>query len=383
MANNILNKLSQALLGNAVQEASQQNVQQAYPQQAQEFLKTLPQQDYMQRIYNTPIQERLSNDQINEAFMQGRNLGIPQLAQKQQELGIRIPKTGEEIDLAMTGDFNKYPALEITTSTPQRQGGVINDILSGYKENYNNKFNVNNLGQGNNAATMLGEGLGTLGRFADSSLGRGALTALAIKALGGDNSDMLNYGLQASVARQNAKLADDIYRQQLANQGIETSDYRGNITDDVYKNVSTNAYRYQRNKMQQDIADAKDKTSRVKMILDGYNKNIFTADDVKAMLEQYGYDINDLNISNATRSQNLKEKLEPAKLEVQKQKANTSATRVANSYALGKEKNAIAKEKIKSKQSEKPVIKLENNTNTKDSNKQTKTKTTQHKTNAF
>ena len=123
----------------------------------------------------------------------------------------------------------------LTQVTPDRQGGILPDMARGYRENYNTGFNVNNIGQNKGWATRLGEGLGTVGRFIDSPLGRGLLAYGLNSALGYDNS--LQEGLTAAVGRQNAKAANDLYRQQLEAQGIDTSNIGGNLTSDMYRQL--------------------------------------------------------------------------------------------------------------------------------------------------
>ena len=134
------------------------------------------------------------------------------------------------------------PAVNITASANPRVGGIIPDMLSGYKDNYATGFAApnwqdNTLPDGRNKgfAYRLGEGLGTVGRIVDSPLGRGLLAAGLNSALGYDNS--LQEGLTAAVGRQNAQTADKIYRQQLADQGIDTSNIGGNLTSDIYKQI--------------------------------------------------------------------------------------------------------------------------------------------------
>lgn len=151
----------------------------------------------------------------------------------------------DSIDLSGIDTNNPYftenmgleePQVKMVSQvTPQRQGGILPDMARGYQENYNNGFNVNNIGQNKGWAQRIGEGLGTVGRFIDSPLGRGLLAAGLNSALGYDNS--LQEGLTAAVGRQNAQTADKIYRQQLEAQGIDTSDVRGNINSDIYRQI--------------------------------------------------------------------------------------------------------------------------------------------------
>lgn len=120
------------------------------------------------------------------------------------------------------------------SKTP-RQGGFLNDIANGYRENYYQPFNINNLGQNKGWGTRLGEGFGTLGRFVDSSLGRGILAA-GLSAATGYGEPLEELAI-ATVGRQRAKTADRLYRDQLKAQGINTDDIKGNITPEIYRNI--------------------------------------------------------------------------------------------------------------------------------------------------
>ena len=94
-------------------------------------------------------------------------------------------------------------------------------------------------------AYRLGEGLGSVGRFIDSPIGRGLMAAGLNNALGYDNS--LQEGLTAAIGRQNAQTADRVYRNQLKQMGFgedELNNIRGNITSDMYKNIVSNAYKF-------------------------------------------------------------------------------------------------------------------------------------------
>lgn len=217
-----------------------------YPTELQEYLDDMENQQYVKDLLNRPAQERMSLDQIKEGFTQGLNFGSQDMANDQKKLNINTPQTGEEIDLARTGQFNTYPTQSTIVAGP-RQGGLFNDLAKGYNDNYYNKFSPENLApqQNKGFATRLGEGLGTLGRFVDSPLGRGLLAAGLNKAMGYDNS--LQEGLTAYVGRQNNQTADRIYRNQLKQMGYSDEDLsqiKGNLTSDIYKNLISNMYKF-------------------------------------------------------------------------------------------------------------------------------------------
>ena len=149
--------------------------------------------------------------------------------------------------------------MEVTVSDNPRVGGLINDITGGYRENRDNAFNLENWGNndlGNDRekglAYRFGEGLGTtarglgrglnrVGKFIDSPLGRGVLTAGLVGLTGGGVLPMLAYGSTAGVLNQTNRMKDSIYRNQLKNLGLsdeEIGSIKGYITNDVYKNIS-------------------------------------------------------------------------------------------------------------------------------------------------
>lgn len=139
-------------------------------------------------------------------------------------------------------NMGEEPVVNITASDSARTGGILNDIANGYRENRANPISLKNFGEnqladGRNkgAAFRIGEGLGSIGRFIDSPLGRGLLTGAAIGALGGNPSEMLAYGGTATMLNQGNRSKDALYRQQLEAEGIDTSGIRGYINDNTYK----------------------------------------------------------------------------------------------------------------------------------------------------
>lgn len=115
----------------------------------------------------------------------------------------------------------------------------IKDLMSGYQDNYMNRLGATNLPKEKNWATRLGEGLGTVGRFIDSPLGRGLIAGGLNSALGYNNS--LQEGLNAAVGRQKARTADSIYRKQLKQMGYTDEDLYnivGDVTPEIYKGLT-------------------------------------------------------------------------------------------------------------------------------------------------
>jgi len=148
---------------------------------------------------------------------------------------------------ALTGEDVIYnPTANSTISSNPRIGGLLNDLASGYRENYDNRFKVGNwrdnelpYDRNKGLSYRIGEGLGTVGRFIDSPAGRFAMAYGLNSALGYNNS--LQEGLKAAVGRQNAQTADKVYRQQLLQMGYSDDDLaniRGNITPEIYKGLT-------------------------------------------------------------------------------------------------------------------------------------------------
>lgn len=122
-------------------------------------------------------------------------------------------------------------------NTPVRNW--LKDFASGYNDNYKNRWGNTDLPQEKSWGTRIGEGLGTIGRFVDSPLGRGLIAGGLNSALGYDNS--LQEGLNAFVGRQNAQTADRVYRKQLGQMGYtdqDLSNITGNITPTIYKGLA-------------------------------------------------------------------------------------------------------------------------------------------------
>ena len=202
-----------------------------YGAENQAYLDKLAKQPEFQ---NLAQRNNLTLDEALSGVMQGRNYGDKNIAQRQQELGINTPQNQEEVALADRGLLNNY-----TT----RQGGVFNDLASGFKENYTQGFNVDNLQpQNKGLATKLGEGVGTLARFYDKPIGRGLLAGAIGLALGGGAGGALAAGLATGVGRQQYKTADKVYRNQLKQLGMtdeELNAIKGNVTKDIFEGVTS------------------------------------------------------------------------------------------------------------------------------------------------
>lgn len=234
---NLKERFINALLGAPSNEVAPIELKVDYGKDLQGYMDTLPQQDYAKGLF---ARKDLTTPQINEGIANGLNFGVPQIAEKQKELGIRIPQTGAEKDLAQVGQFNSYPIVSSIQNSP-REGGFLRDLASGFKENLNEGFDVDNLEPDKNKgfATRLGEGLGTLTRFYNKPIGRMAV-ATGLSMLTGE-ANPLGEGVKAYVGRQNNMTKDKAYRNQLRNLGMsqdEVNAIPGIVTGDIYKNVS-------------------------------------------------------------------------------------------------------------------------------------------------
>lgn len=262
----------------------------------------------------------IGGQKVAEGMLQGLNFGIPEIAQNIEQYNkgvgvsspIKIPKTDEEINAAKQNYLNSY---SLGAAQNPRTGGLLNDIASGFSENASTPFAVSNLEpqQNKGFATRLGEGLGSAARFADSPLGRMALTAGVVGATGGSGLQALTFGATAGVGNQNLRTQDQFYRNQLQSEGVDTSNIQGYVTPEMYKNQSLGKYRVESLRLRNQIAQQTDNTKRAKMILDGFTNNIFSEAEAIEEAKKYGMTIDDLKASNQTRNADVNQYLAPAK----------------------------------------------------------------------
>lgn len=268
-------------------------------------------------IYGLPKEEQLSDEQIKSNIINGLNMENKYISDWQNANNIRKPQDEEEIEQARLGQFNT-PTLS-TALSEEKQLPKPNSFMEGYRENYNNAFSPVNWQRNPNKNWQyrLGEGLGSVGRFIDSPLGRGLIAAGLNKALGYDDSAL--EGLQAFAGRQNAVTADKFYRNELAkNYGYTDEDLagiRGNITSDVFKNLTSSAYKNKQLETRIAIANTKDQNTAAKMILDAFKNNIFSEEEAVAELNRKGIDISSLQPSNETRRTESQIKVNEARAE--------------------------------------------------------------------
>lgn len=152
--------------------------------------------------------------------------------------------TGREL----TQDYqaiNPDTGLAEMATVTNKKNGLLPDLVSGFRENYTQGFDVNNLvPQNKGLATKIGEGLGTLARFYDKPIGRFAAAAGLSALTGGVNP--MNEGITAYVGRQNNLTQDNVYRNQLKQMGMSEEDVNaipGIVNSDIFKTI-TSAMRY-------------------------------------------------------------------------------------------------------------------------------------------
>lgn len=338
--NNAKDNFINALFGTPTQvEGSNQSI--GYGKAIDNYLNNLGEQEYIKKLLNKPVEERMSLDTIRKGVANGLNYSVPEIAQAQKELGINTPKTGEEIYKAQLGEFNQPTTLNVGVSNAPRQGGLINDFISGFRENATQGFDVNNLApQRKGLATRIGEGLGTLARFYDKPIGRMAVaTGLSMLT---DEANPLGEGVKAYVGRQTNMTRDKAYRQGLINMGVDADEVNaipGIMTDDVFKNYTLANYRnnmtnYRNLKLDKDTY-IKQQQNIYKMLNDG----VITAKEATRQMQLLNDEYQkqnpmDMQESNKTvqgnRRLDILEQQGNRRNDILQQNANTYATKVAN-----------------------------------------------------
>lgn len=259
--------------------------------------------------------KQLKLDQI----YQGLNHGSSSIAKLQQEYGVKTPQTKEEIELAKKLAFNSPSTITSgIANKPERTGGFLNNINKGYNENYNESFKPSNLELGENKGFgyRIGEAAGTLGRFANSSLGRGLMTAAIVGATGGSGLEALAYGGQAGLINQVAKKKDSLYRNELLNsykQSIMNNDKYNKLDSAELKEIENyikndEAYIKASNEEEKNkiAANLRDELSRQKIIA---KQNEAINNYTEQLAAQKGF-INDDMYKNILNAQQLRDNAE-------------------------------------------------------------------------
>lgn len=188
-----------------------------------------------------------------------------------------------------------------------RTGGVVSfvgDISKGFKENISTPFQPTNLMPKENKGFgyRVGELFGTGARMLDNPLVRG-VAAYGLSKYNGDYNP-LEQGLTAMSTNIASKNKDSLYRKQLNQLGIDTSNTTGFIGDETYKNIALNNYRNRNLQIKGDLGILKDNTSRAKLIFQGLKEGSISPEEAQTLISQYGINANDLQISNDTRQTN-------------------------------------------------------------------------------
>lgn len=197
-------------------------------------------------------------------------------------------------------------AADITVSQNPRVGGLIPDIRAGYRENAYNPLKVENLGQDfsadgrkKGAGYRFGEFAGTAARLLDNPLVRGSIAYGLSKSMG-DKRPLVE-GLTAAIGTQQNRMKDQLYRNALEQQGVDTSNIRGFVGDDTFKNYSLSNYRNRNLDVKMHLGTLNDNTKRAQLI--NTMLNYGELDPVQAMelMNEYGLNVGQLDTSNQTK----------------------------------------------------------------------------------
>lgn len=195
--------------------------------------------DYLKNV-GTNIKENTSGLANKILHANAPTLPVLQMAdngeidlQKSLELSMAQPKTLKDNLLGRTFTINseaKNPEtgeLEIS-QVSKFQPGLLNDIRSGAKENFATGFAAPNWeetktpdGRDKGLGYRFGEGLGSLAKFAESSLGRSLLMAGLVGATGGSGLEALTYGASTGMGNQQNRMKDRAYRDSIIKQRQE------------------------------------------------------------------------------------------------------------------------------------------------------------------
>lgn len=215
------------------------------------YLKNNKQDKFAQYAANmqplAPVQEPLQAIHINE---DGSAVPVAVQDERPTRLTLADRLLGQQVNaqdsisLPPSVDSEGNTTIQSTINNNPRRGGILRDIVGGFRENANTGFDFNNIGQNTlddgrqkGFAYRLGEGLGTVGRIAASPLGRGLITAGLVGATGGNGLEALAYGGQAGIINQQNKMKNALYRRELENNGIDTSNINAYIGDDAFSSM--------------------------------------------------------------------------------------------------------------------------------------------------
>jgi hypothetical protein len=213
--------------------------------------------------------------------------------------GIKAMPTDSVGDLQTNSDGTAQ--VDSTVSQSPRVGGFFNDFSQGYRENRTTPISLDNFGNKKNFATRFGEGLGSLARIAESPAGRALMVGGLVAATGGGGLPALAFGSMAGLGNQQNRMKDRLYRQELEKQGVDTSQIRGYITDDTFKNYSLANYRNRNLDVKLQLGMLKNNTDRAKLINMLLNNGMMDPSEAVQRMGEYGINVTELDESNQTK----------------------------------------------------------------------------------
>jgi hypothetical protein len=180
--------------------------------------------DFMQRNQNLkeqqPVIELLQYD--NNGNIDYNKI----LEAKQNTLPMKLSEhlLGRELTMDEQKINPKTNETELVTYRNFKPG-FLNNFDAGLNENYYNDFAVNNLAPNANKtfATRLGEGLGSIAKI--------------LGTVGGDAYVAGTEGLDAAMKRQSYRTGDQLYRNALEAQNIDTSNIKGFVAPETFNRL--------------------------------------------------------------------------------------------------------------------------------------------------
>lgn len=115
-------------------------------------------------------------------------------------------------------------------------------------------------------------------------------------------SNGANAAFQQMQNYNNYKNTKSLYEQ----MGLDTTGLNpvGDYSSMTPAQVISLGIRQKQNNIRQEIANANDKTKRLTLIMNNYNKGSISADEAQKLMQMYGLDISDLQESNETKKTN-------------------------------------------------------------------------------
>lgn len=214
--------------------------------------------DYSQNMPPLQIQPQIEGIQLGQNGDIIRNADIQ--PERAVTVGDRFSRFGNKLTNALFGQsaqptdsLSTDGDINVTVSENPRVGGFLNDIASGYKENRNTPFSVQNLEPNKNKGIgyRLGEGLGSAVRFGESPAGRALLVSGLVGLTGGDGLQALTYGASTGMQNQANRMNNKIYRNDLINtqqQALKNNPEFNELSEEAQneqlQNIANNINKY-------------------------------------------------------------------------------------------------------------------------------------------